>query len=90
MDLVDPEITAIPFYNNMRLNKGPSLGCNFSLLCSYAMLAHYDELDWVESLGISRYIMRVSVGQEEPEDLIERFKQVLDKLPSKTSDEVTL
>ena len=63
------------------MSVGPSLGNNFSLLCPYTMLAHYDELDWVESLGISRHLLRMSVGQETPEDLIGRFSVALANLP---------
>jgi len=70
--LKDTEKSA-EFYKNLKICKGPSLGTNFTLACPYTLLAHYDELDWAEGLGISRHLIRVSVGQEEPEDLIERF-----------------
>jgi hypothetical protein len=33
------------------------------------LLAHYGELDWAESCGVSRYLIRISVGLEEVADL---------------------
>jgi cystathionine gamma-lyase len=46
--------------------KAPSLGSDVTLLCPYTLLTHYEEPDEVlESLGLSRYIVRVAVGCEE-------------------------
>ena len=36
------------FYNNIKYAKGPSLGTNFTLMCPFVMLAHFNELDKVE------------------------------------------
>lgn len=74
----DPRATATPLYDRLRVSKGPSLGTNYTLSCPYTILAHYEELDWAEGLGISRYLVRVSVGLESPEDLIARFEEALD------------
>ena len=60
-----------------RVTKGPSLGTNYTLACPYTLLAHYPELDWAESCGVSRWLVRVSVGLEQAADLIERFDQAL-------------
>lgn len=73
MTLKDAARTSAPYYDQLRVSKGPSLGTNFTLACPYTLLAHYNELDWAESLGISRHLIRVSVGLETPEDLLERF-----------------
>jgi cystathionine gamma-synthase len=78
MLLHHPEATAQPFYDALELTKGPNLGTNFTLVCPYTLLAHYKELDWVETLGVSRYLIRVSIGLEEPEDLITKFQSALD------------
>jgi len=75
--LKDAERTSIPFYDALRISKGPSLGTNFSLACPYTLLAHYDELEWAEELGISRWLVRCSVGLEDPSDLIARFDEAL-------------
>ena len=79
IELRDPARHAQPFYDALRVSKGPSLGNNFTLACPYVLLAHYDELDWAESVGLSRYLVRVSVGLECAEDLIARFHEALEK-----------
>ena len=68
------------FYDNLRVSKGPSLGTNFTLACPYTLLAHYDELEWAESYGCSRYLVRIGIGLEEPDDLIRRFEAALESL----------
>ncbi|MEO0447613.1 MAG: PLP-dependent transferase [Verrucomicrobiota bacterium] len=64
-------------YNRLRVSKGPSLGTTFTLACPYMLLAHYPELDWTDSLGIDRHLIRLSIGTEEPNDLIERLNEAL-------------
>ena len=71
--------TSARFFDALRISKGPSLGTEFSLACPYTLLAHYTELEWAESLGISRYLIRVSIGTEDPADLIARFDEALGK-----------
>jgi len=75
--LKDAERTAPRFFDALAINKGPNLGTNFSLCCPYTILAHFNELDFVEACGISRYLVRVSVGLEEPSWLIGRFQEAL-------------
>jgi len=75
--LKDAARTAPRFFDALRLCKGPNLGVNFSLCCPFTLLAHYRELDFVERCGVSRYLVRVSVGLEEPQDLIARLDQAL-------------
>ncbi len=65
------------FLEDLEVCKGPSLGTSYTLVCPYTMLAHYDELDWAEAQGISRYLIRVSTGMEDAEDLVGRFKRAL-------------
>jgi cystathionine gamma-synthase len=64
-------------FDALEISKGPNLGCNFTLCCPFTLLAHYQELDFAERCGISRYLLRVAVGLEEPEWLIERFHRAL-------------
>jgi cystathionine gamma-synthase len=71
--LRNAEHTAPPFFDALPIAKGPNLGTNFSLCCPYTILAHYNELDFVERCGISRYLVRVSVGLEQSAWLILRF-----------------
>uniref|UniRef100_M4BCT0 Cystathionine gamma-synthase n=2 Tax=Hyaloperonospora arabidopsidis (strain Emoy2) TaxID=559515 RepID=M4BCT0_HYAAE len=65
------------FYNALTIAKGPSLGTNFTLACPYALLAHYAELDFVETCGIDRNLIRISIGLEDPEDIWTDFEQAL-------------
>lgn len=75
--LKNPEQTSPKFYDALRICKGPSLGTNFTLACPYTLLAHYEELDWTESVGVSRWLIRVSAGLEDTADLIARFDEAL-------------
>lgn len=58
------------FYDALAMNKGPSFGTNFTLVCPFVMLAHYHELDWAEGCGVSRNLIRISTGTEPLEQLI--------------------
>ena len=64
-------------YDALEFCKGPSLGTNYTLVCPYAMLAHYEELDWAETCGVDRTIIRVSVGLEPTDLILDRFKRAL-------------
>lgn len=75
--LKSPAQTSAPFYDALRVCKGPSLGTNFTLVCPYTLLAHYEELDWVENCGVSRWLIRVSAGLEDTQELIARFDEAL-------------
>lgn len=65
------------FYDALPWNKGPSLGTNFSLACSYSLLAHYRELDWAEECGVPAKLLRLSVGMEDPSELCRRLAEAL-------------
>jgi len=69
--------TTAPCFDALRVCKGPNLGTNYTLCCPYTILAHYQELENVEHMGVSRYLLRVSVGLEEPDELIARFGAAL-------------
>jgi cystathionine gamma-synthase len=65
-------------YDRLQVAKGPSLGTVFTLACPFTLLAHYAELDWAEACGVSRYLIRLSVGLEEPEELWRRLEAALE------------
>jgi cystathionine gamma-synthase len=71
-------------YNNLNFAKGPSLGTEFTLLMPYTYLAHYeyiksDEgLKLLEKIGLPKDILRISVGSENINDIIEEFKRLED------------
>ncbi len=73
----DAERRSPVIYDNLALCKGPSLGTDFTLVCPFTLLAHYTELDWAEACGIPRYLIRLSVGLEEPEVLWHKIELAL-------------
>jgi cystathionine gamma-synthase len=75
--LKNPASTSASFFDRLRISKGPNLGTTFSLACPFTLLAHYGELDWSESCGVSRHLIRVSVGLEDAADLQARFAEAL-------------
>jgi len=76
--LRNPEQTTAPFFDRLEVCKGPNLGMNYTLACPFTILAHYNELDFAESCGVSRWLIRISVGLEPADDLIARFRNALD------------
>lgn len=65
------------FFDALQIPKGPNLGTSFTLCCPFTLLAHYRELDFAERCGISRHLIRVSVGLEESGQQIKRFAEAL-------------
>jgi len=76
--------TAPGIYDRLALCKGPSLGTTFTLACPFTLLAHYAELKWAEACGVSRYLIRLSIGLEDPEDLWRRITAAFEA-PAKLS-----
>jgi cystathionine gamma-synthase len=66
-------------YDALRWSKGPSLGTEFSLACAYTLLAHYRELEWAEECGVPRNLIRLSVGAEDPEQLVSALADALSR-----------
>jgi len=64
-------------YDRLEFCKGPSLGTVFTLACPFMLLAHYTELEWAESCGVPRSLIRLSIGLEDPEDLWRRLERAL-------------
>lgn len=64
---------AVAFYDGINVFKGPSLGTNFTLACPYPVIAHYREMDFVETCGVDRDLVRISIGLEDRDDLISRI-----------------
>lgn len=72
--------SAPAFFDALPWCKGPNLGTHFSLCCPFTMLAHFEELDWAEACGVSRYLLRFSTGLEPVDVLIDRLQQALDEI----------
>ncbi|KAK0713858.1 cystathionine gamma-synthase-like protein [Lasiosphaeria miniovina] len=68
---------AVAFFDTIDTAKGPSLGTNFTLTSPYVLLAHYQELDWAASFGVDPHLIRISVGLEETEHIVNIFKSAL-------------
>ncbi len=74
---------AVAFYDALEVQKGPSLGTNFTLSCPYTILAHYGELNWAASYGVETDLVRISFGLESPEELksiVERALQAAERV----------
>jgi len=80
--LRDAPRTTPAFFDALQISKGPNLGTNFSLCCPYTILAHYEELEFAEQCGISRYLIRVSIGLEDSTTLIRHFRDALESSSS--------
>ena len=77
-ELKDGLDKTIRFYNSLKISKGPSLGTQFTIVCPYVQLAHYNELEWAAKLGVPPYLIRVSVGCEDINLLWDKFAKALE------------
>ncbi|MBB5350712.1 cystathionine gamma-synthase [Haloferula luteola] len=68
------------FFDALAVSKGPSFGTSFTLASPYVMLAHYHERDWAAGCGVPESLIRVSVGQEDPQHLEEVFLTALEAI----------
>lgn len=81
------------FYDALELPKGPSLGTEFTLIMPYFYLAHYDLISSPEGRqillekNINWKMVRISVGIEPINELIELFEKALKKLEEKAATE---
>lgn len=73
-------------YDCLNFAKGPSLGTEFTLLMPYVYLAHYDYItskkgqQFLKEHNLPVDLLRISVGCEPIEDIIEEFKKIEDLL----------
>jgi cystathionine gamma-synthase len=73
------EVASPRIYDALEVCKGPSLGTSFTLACPFTLLAHYTELEWAESCGVPRNLIRLSVGLEDTDELWGRIERALDQ-----------
>ena len=64
---------AAALFDHLKLHKGPLLGCNVTLLQPYVQTVFHKEKQWAASWGLQESIIRVSVGLEDREALLETF-----------------
>ncbi|MEC9123314.1 MAG: hypothetical protein VX969_04150, partial [Verrucomicrobiota bacterium] len=71
------------FYDNLPMLKSPSFGTRFSLCCPYVYLAHYKliksetGLEELKRAGLSPFLCRLSVGSEQPDQIIDAVDEGL-------------
>lgn len=71
-------------YDKLNFSKGPSLGTEFTLLMPYTYLAHYDYikdengLNFLNNIGLPKDLLRISVGSEDINSIINEFKKLED------------
>ncbi|MDQ8196288.1 PLP-dependent transferase [Coraliomargarita sp. SDUM461004] len=74
------------FYDVLEVMKGPSFGTEYTLVCPFMYLAHYDLVTskqgrvFLRSIGIEPDLIRISVGVEPAEAIIETFGRALARL----------
>jgi cystathionine gamma-synthase len=77
-----------PFFDALNVMKGPSFGTEFTLVCPFMYLAHYDLVTSVEgraflnSVAIDPDLIRISVGTEPIEAIIECFEKAFSQSAS--------
>jgi cystathionine gamma-synthase len=69
----------IEFYNHLHVHHGPHLGAHRTLALPYVKLLYTNELEKVKAWDLEETQIRVSVGLEVTEVLIETFKHALRK-----------
>ena len=74
------DLASEQFFDALEAAKGPSLGTNFTLACPYTILAHYVELDWAAQYGVEKGLVRVSIGLEDKDILLDNFAKALDAI----------
>eukprot|EP00730_Choanoeca_flexa_P016907 TRINITY_DN8073_c0_g1_i1.p1 TRINITY_DN8073_c0_g1~~TRINITY_DN8073_c0_g1_i1.p1 ORF type:complete len:940 (+),score=250.13 TRINITY_DN8073_c0_g1_i1:191-3010(+) len=75
--ILKDESKASAVYDALRVPKGPGFGTNFTLVCPYTLLAHYQELDFVRQHGVDPNLLRVWVGLEPVDEIIAAFEEAL-------------
>lgn len=69
-------------YDKLNFAKGPSLGTEFTLLMPYTYLAHYDLItskngnEFLNKIGLPINLLRISVGCENIDEIINEFKRI--------------
>ena len=74
-----------PFYDAVRLPKGPSFGMKHSLISPFIYIAHYDLVKTaagrgeLAASGIDPELLRLSIGEEPAEEIIAALAEALDE-----------
>ncbi|KAI9038182.1 cystathionine gamma-synthase [Aspergillus affinis] len=71
--------TATAFLDRLGVHKGPSIGAHVTLALPYVQMVLQREKEWAEGHGLRETIVRVSVGLEDKEALVEGFRVGLEE-----------
>ncbi|KAF3015613.1 hypothetical protein E8E14_010400 [Neopestalotiopsis sp. 37M] len=66
--------TARVFYDNLNVHKSVHLGAPFTLAFAYTMCAYQKKLEWAAQFGLKPTQIRISVGLEDTDTLVEDFR----------------
>ena len=69
--------SASTFFNSAMVHKGPSLGANLTLLQPYVQTVFHKDKLWASKHGLIETIVRVSVGLENPKELLDTFNDAM-------------
>ncbi|MEV4340077.1 L-2-amino-4-chloropent-4-enoate dechlorinase/desaturase BesB [Streptomyces sp. NPDC049590] len=81
--MVDLKVPLEQVYDRLAVAKGPSFGAEFTMASPQVFIAHYDLLTTargraaLRERGLHRDMLRVSVGTEPPELIVEAFERAL-------------
>ncbi|GHG50789.1 L-2-amino-4-chloropent-4-enoate dechlorinase/desaturase BesB [Streptomyces griseocarneus] len=81
--MVDLRVPIEQVYDRLAVAKGPSFGAEFTMVSPQIFIAHSDLLATPEgratlrARGLHRDMLRISVGTEDPERIVETFEQAL-------------
>ncbi len=78
--LCNPEENTPRFYDALNLSKGPGFGYDFTIVCPYTQTNLFDEFEMAEEYGISPYLMQVSLGLENPDELMKKFSDAFSEM----------
>ena len=81
---------AAAFFDHLNLHKGPSLGSNLTLVQPYVQTVFFREKQWAASWGLQETIVRVSVGLEDRQALLETFLEAIRLVDRSTFGEADL
>ncbi|CZT47686.1 related to O-succinylhomoserine (thiol)-lyase [Rhynchosporium secalis] len=67
----------IAFYNNINVHIGPHLGAHLTLALPYVKALYGKQLDWAAERDLRETQIRVAVGLEDTDELLQTFKNAL-------------
>ncbi|KAE8330164.1 pyridoxal phosphate-dependent transferase [Aspergillus sergii] len=76
------------FYNVLDICKGSSFGTNFTLAIPYVQLANYWNREKVPKYGVPQHIIRISVGLEDSESIVNAVAAALREVERLESGDV--